>query len=1552
MADQKKLDRWAEKLLDTGKRNNLINFRDTKASTAEVVFPDCRSIFAKCFLGHTFEIYDPKIEDDEIPAYINDGNKETKLSKEEYVETYSSKVRKDHQLLVYAQTPNPLTAVKNISKRAKSIQDETGLNVTYLAFGFLKWNEKEGSDIYFRAPLVLVHTNIITGSVIDPVKIEISDDDIVVNPTLNYLLQAEYGLSLPAFEDEDTLATYYGKVSKAIEKLGWEVIDECKLGIFSFLKINMYEDLKKNAEQILQNNNVRAILGEPLVGGGMVQTVDEDHVVANPLIDLHTVVEADSSQIKAIEMAKSGKSFVLQGPPGTGKSQTITNIIAECLHDGKTVLFVSEKQAALNVVYNKLKKAGLADFCLELHSHKANKRAVIEELNRTLEVPKSTVSSAAQEEIRQKREAQNTLDRYAESLHKKRKPIDKSLYQLFEAYSAENKYPEPHYTIPSIETKGPEHLFRAVKLLEQYADYTGSVGQDYRKNAWYGFIKPQISYDERNSLKGNLVRLFKGYTDLQATVSKMKVRYGLSDLNYTETVQWRDVLSFLAGSDVIQSPLLSPVRFKEIRAHLSNMKALSAEILPAKEIILKDYHEKVISEIDGAGLKERLVKHFSGLFTRLFGSDYKSLVADMMQYVKGGTKPKYQQLLDLSEELEGLQDATRAFEKEETFVTGSIGECYCGPDTDWDHVFASLDTMQELFGRGIPGLENLADMTSAEYQEKTKWFYEDSQQLADQIQAVSKEKESVGGVFDKRTLDLDYENFTPCVVKLQRCITDFDKLGNWIGFMGLLDELESAELLPYINQIIKEKTAKEDIAGAYRRLFYKHWIECIIFSNPELDSFSRIKQDQAVRRFSEKDALQYEINKSEIKAELSHNRPNLDLVAGGSAVATLRREGQKKRKQMPIRTLLSATGGLVQIIKPCFLMSPLSVSTFLESDSIRFDTVIFDEASQIFPQDAIGAIYRGNQLIVVGDSKQMPPSNFFNSSVEIDDDDEEIGDINDFESILDIAWGVLDYNRLSWHYRSHYEQLIAFSNANFYDNSLVTFPSSSTDHKGIGVDYFYVDGTFDRKSKTNRAEAEFIVDLIYKNIEKYPNRSLGVVAFSVAQQGLIDALLTKRRENDPSYEWFFREENAEPFFVKNLETVQGDERDTIIFSVAYAKDIQGRFIHNFGPLNREGGERRLNVATTRAKDNVQLVASIHYTDIDLNKSGAEGVRLLRAYLDYAQNGEKALGRALTVAASDQYDSYFEEEVCEYLRSQGFTVDTQIGCSGYRIDLGLRKPDSSNYLLAIECDGATYHNSKNARDRDNLRQTVLENMGWQFYRIWSTDWYKNKQVEKGRLLGVCREALRKVETPAKPDLDDNRPDIGVRASAKANPFEKEIPDINSVFRKYKCIDALRMVRMYSNDFQGAIYRILEAEAPLSEEFLLKRIAPYFGREKVTKVVLQEYARKMYRCEKRGINRWKGFLTIANKNNYELRVPGERREIKYIATEELAAGMYELIKQNVTVTKEGLYKMMTNLLGFSRTGEAILAKYDESLASLERNGLIVLHEDSISQINKGK
>lgn len=383
-------------------------------------------------------------------------------------------------------------------------------------------------------------------------------------------------------------------------------------------------------------------------------------------------------------------------------------------------------------------------------------------------------------------------------------------------------------------------------------------------------------------------------------------------------------------------------------------------------------------------------------------------------------------------------------------------------------------------------------------------------------------------------------------------------------------------------------------------------------------------------------------------------------------------------------------------------------------------------------------------------------------------------------------------------------------------------------------------------------------------------------------------------------------------------------------------DAQGRLLHNFGPLNRVGGERRLNVAVTRAKCNVQLVSSMHYTDIDLNHTSAEGAKLLREYLDYAENGSAALERAVSVNPFEKVDSDFGLEVCEFLKSHGFSVDTQVGCSDFRIDLGLKRPDSSDYVLAIECDGAAYHSSKNARDRDRLRQEILERMGWKYYRIWSTDWFRNKSVEQARLLEAAADAIK---NPAKAEAKpmDSEP---------AETFEVLAVEKHFEFPAYKAADIHNLSRQYlPRNFKGMIKAILEIEAPLSEDLLLKRIVWCFGREKVTSVVQRTYEQQMYGCQRYGIIRRNGFLYLNNGKEIQFRSSGDmERDIKQIAPEELAAGIFEILKQNVTADKNGLYRSLAAQCGAVRVGKAITEAMDAALNVLK--GRIIVDGEQIS------
>ena len=354
---------------------------------------------------------------------------------------------------------------------------------------------------------------------------------------------------------------------------------------------------------------------------------------------------------------------------------------------------------------------------------------------------------------------------------------------------------------------------------------------------------------------------------------------------------------------------------------------------------------------------------------------------------------------------------------------------------------------------------------------------------------------------------------------------------------------------------------------------------------------------------------------------------------------------------------------------------------------------------------------------------------------------------------------------LRWHYRSRFESLIAFSNKNFYNNDLVTFPSAKSNTYGSGVDFYYLENAVYDSSRTNVAEANKVIDLIYQHIEEFPNRSLGVIAFNSSQQKLIDRLLIDRRLKNANKEFFFNSNTLDSFFIKNLESAQGDERDTIIFSVTYGYNADKRFISNLGPLNRQGGERRLNVAFTRAKYNIKLVSSITAADIDLSRSKSEGMRLLREYLEYAQKGTASLNNVVDNEHYERYDFTFEQQVCNFLKSQGYIIDNQIGCSEFKVDIGVKLDNSSDYILAIECDGNTYRSANNTRDRDRLRKAVLNQMGWQYYRVWSTSWFKDPALEKKLLLTAVNNAIELYKQSVK-ELEEKKKLAEQAKAAKA------------------------------------------------------------------------------------------------------------------------------------------------------------------------------------------
>lgn len=621
------------------------------------------------------------------------------------------------------------------------------------------------------------------------------------------------------------------------------------------------------------------------------------------------------------------------------------------------------------------------------------------------------------------------------------------------------------------------------------------------------------------------------------------------------------------------------------------------------------------------------------------------------------------------------------------------------------------------------------------------------------------------------------------------------------GFDGVVEELLAGRFPP--------DETKSVIAARYFRQVFDQLAE----EDRLLGEFDLEAHEQSRERFRKLDEWEVRSAGSRIRQyQLGRDdRPRSGwFTEATSELGILLKETQKKRRQLPLRKLFAEIPSVLQRLKPCIMMSPLSVSTFLQSDEIRFDLVIFDEASQVFPWDAIGAIYRGTQLIVAGDEKQLPPTNFFNrADLESDNEDEE--DIGDYESILSLCKSIgMPGRGLRWHYRSRREPLIAFSNRHFYSGDLVTFPSiRDATSDAVRLEFVPQGRWIDR---TNRPEAERVTDLVVRHLRSRPETSLGIIAFNQSQQAAIADSIYERRRKYPEVEALFHTGLTEPLFVKNLENVQGDERDCIILSMGYGYNDAGKFLKNFGPLTKAGGERRLNVAVTRAREEVVLVASVKAADLDLSGSTSQGAHLLKGYLEYAERGVDSLAREIT-SITGEAESTFEEEVATALLQHGLHPISQVGCGGFRIDLALKHPQRpGEFCLGIECDGATYHSSKTARDRDRIRQNVLENLGWQIIRVWSTDWIRNPQRQLDRILA----AYAGIVTPASPhpgnepavddDLEDLQPHIVEQLVTPRSYFKtiKDVPEdhlqhtFHSIVRRGGAIDLDGLIQLTARE----------------------------------------------------------------------------------------------------------------------------------------------------------
>ncbi len=1348
-----RLERWQRKLLDLTTRNRLLNVKPSATAIA-LLCPDPAALEDRLADGKSFRIVGN-------PAHEGVGGRDAKLhvarTGEVLDEAYAKDAMDRGEILSLLPPAKIDAQLVELYRKARLDMAEGGANTLFLAAGFLVWRKSATDARVYRAPLVLLPVKLQRKSVRSGVKLSHHEDEPRFNLTLLQMLRQDFELEIPelagALPTDDfgvDLPRVWNLVRRAVRDTpGFEVTTDVMLGTFSFAKYLMWKDLVDRTDALKANPVVRHLLETPREPYEACdrQPPHPDALDAEVApADLFTPLPADSSQLAAVVGSSLGCDFVLDGPPGTGKSQTIANMIAHNLALGRTVLFVAEKRAALDVVHRRLVAHGLGPFCLELHSNKASKADVIAQLGAAWATTEASPADAWARRAAELKTSRDGLNRLVAALHRRR-ANGLTLYGAIGRVVRDGAAIALGWPADRMHDEAAlDALREAVRRLdvnrpaetpENLAAFA-HVGKTEWSNAWAAELLASaaalgLAADEVAETRTRFVELLgvEPPRDARGLFATAYLAAGLAGGSGLD-------LAFAFAPDAARIVEHAREALPILAAYETQAGALS---------VAKDegaVRAVPVAQLDAAWTAAKNAFWPLSIFR-------KKAVARQLD--AGGNADPETDLPRLAE-----MQALLARVDELGAVAGDVPG-WCGVDTDIGHVGRSLDAADALRA-GMAGAADTPDRLIA-LRGSVRRLCVDGNEFLGPDGAVGRAGAAYRTAHTRFVDALDtFERIAASLAPVDatdlpfaaRAIADglaarAGRLNAWTGWCRARASARELDLQPILDAIEAGSIVPGTSVDAFDLAYARWWAEATIDAEAVVRDFNLAEQSDAIARFQDLDAQVATLTQAYIRAKLSGAIPSKDgrQPPGYGALA---HQLKLQRPRKPVRQLLSEMGPALNTLAPCILMSPLSVAQYLPPDAALFDLVIFDEASQITPWDAVGAIARGRQLVVAGDPKQMPPSNNFGRSGNPEEDDESEIEA-DQESILEECLGArLPQRRLTWHYRSRHESLIAFSNHRYYDGDLITFPAP--ERRETAVSLRRVDGAWSSgKARTNQAEAEAIVAEVVARLtdpgsvdEAGKPLTLAVITMNAEQQKLIEDLLDRARQGRPELETWFGEDAAEPVVVKNLETVQGDERDVILLGIGYGPATPGTPVMsmNFGPLNRSGGWRRLNVAITRARREMVVFASFPPNLIDLNRTNAEGVRDLKHFLEYAERGPKALGEAVAGSVGG-FESPFEQAVAAGLRDRGWTPVPQIGVSRFRIDLGVVHPDRpGDYLAGVECDGASYHSAATARDRDKVREGVLRGLGWELVRVWSTDWWIDRDGALDRLDAALRTLL--------------------------------------------------------------------------------------------------------------------------------------------------------------------------------------------------------------------
>ena len=1343
---QGRIDRWQRKLLDLSLRNRLLNFTSSK-SNVPFVCPDPARLEDRLADGVRARIVS-------LPDQNPLGDRDPAIYRETRGEDIQARFAAD--ALLRDELTSPLDArsldarLITLHRQAASDLAEGGANTLYLATGFLRWKKKPDDERSYRAPLLLLPVRLERRSAMSQFRLVHHEDEPQINATLLQFLERDFNLPIPPLQGELPRDDQGIDVRQVLERMraavrdvpGFEVVEETALATFSFAKFLMWKDLVERTDDLRKNRVVRHLIDTPDqpfdTGGTAFHTEREIDRSFTPA-DIVTPLPADSSQIVASIAAAEGKDFIVVGPPGTGKSQTIANMIAHCLASGKTVLFVAEKTAALDVVYRRLREHGLGDHCLELHSRRADRRHFLGQLKAAWESGSAATATDWVEINDRLKIRRDQLNEYVEALHRKASNGLTPYMALGIALKGKGRH-APELSWPSMDA----HDEQSRRDLEELSSELGRTFTAIEYNPALSFVNVQdwsLAWQEK---------LLAGAEDYREATVAIRDALGVfaphlgialqSDADFDTLASFVTLAQQIQASTGEDCSIILEGEFHRIRSSLDTFERALGAYASDRALLSAQYDPDAIARIPVDEI-DRQRREANAAVWPVSAVKIRQCRKLLQSYARAG-------IVDLQIDLPLIRRMQETAEAVAESPLSATSAPVAGVSTDLDALRKHLELAERLRNALTDIAERVGNLEVIFRAVEPALF---GGQAGDQMRSAANRFLAACGQFaesEERFWHIAGQERDPwtsdtklndIAARMRELVESRNLLRDWATWCTVRNRAEAHGLGPLVADIESGAVAPEESLDGFRLAYARWWLPPTLDHDDTLRNFRRFQHEHAIEEFQEIDALVRKAASARVITAIEHGLPAPQSVPRKSELGLLRHQMTLQRPSQSIREMIGRMPMAFPKLAPCVLMSPLSIAQYLPSNHASFDVVIFDEASQIATWDAVGAIARGKQTVIVGDPKQLPPTNFFGRN-ESDEDDIEIEDYEkDLESILDEAKASgLPVHSLRWHYRSRHESLIAFSNWAYYQNGLITFPSPVTEDRAVSFRHI-ADGVYDRgKSRTNRQEARAIAREVTARLKQWvklpesDRPTIGVTTFNSQQQTLIQDLLDEARRADPDLEWFFADERIESVFVKNLENVQGDERDVILFSVTYCHDAAGKLTMNFGAINPEGGERRLNVAVTRARQELVVFSGITADKIDAERTKSQGVRDLKTFLDYAERGPVALP-AQVEGSEGEADSPFEEAVAEELRKRGWNIVPQVGISGFRVDIGVKHPDKAGaYLAGVECDGATYHSSATARDRDKIREEILRGLGWNILRVWSTDWWFDQEGAADKL----------------------------------------------------------------------------------------------------------------------------------------------------------------------------------------------------------------------------